>query len=258
MTISKADTEELFAVASECDVLLVEALWTRFFPVVAKAREAIASGKIGEVLQFQGDFGFRLDTVDSEDAEQSRLTDPKTAGGATLDIGVYPLSCMMLALGSESPDKVSAAGTLTPSGVDKAVGVTVVSKGKLASMTWTIEAQTPEEWRIIGEKGMIIFDGPAHAPTSMRVITAGATRMDPPNTEVVEPPPPTLIPEANELNFPGSEGFLYQAQGVTDAVAAGLRECAEFTRAESITMAGIVDDVLSQLGVTYPPEATDA
>ena len=63
MTISKADTEELFAVASECDVLLVEALWTRFFPVVAKAREVIASGKIGEVLQFQGDFGFRLDTL---------------------------------------------------------------------------------------------------------------------------------------------------------------------------------------------------
>ena len=151
MTISKADTEELFAVASECDVLLVEALWTRFFPVVAKAREVIASGKIGEVLQFQGDFGFRLDTVDSEDAEQSRLTDPKTAGGATLDIGVYPLSCMMLALGSDPPDKVSAAGTLTPGGVDKAVGVTVVSKGKLASMTWTIEAQTPEEWRIIGD-----------------------------------------------------------------------------------------------------------
>ena len=123
MTISKADTEELFAVASECDVLLVEALWTRFFPVVAKAREVIASGKIGEVLQFQGDFGFRLDTVDSEDAEQSRLTDPKTAGGATLDIGVYPLSCMMLALGSDPPDKVSAAGTLTPGGVDKAVGL---------------------------------------------------------------------------------------------------------------------------------------
>ena len=41
MSISKADTEELFAVASECDVLLVEALWTRFFPLVAQAREEL-------------------------------------------------------------------------------------------------------------------------------------------------------------------------------------------------------------------------
>lgn len=54
MTICKADTEELFAVAEECGVLLVEALWTRFFPTVVKARELIASGAIGEVLQFQG------------------------------------------------------------------------------------------------------------------------------------------------------------------------------------------------------------
>ena len=48
MTICKADTAELFAVADECGVLLVEALWTRFFPTVAKARE-IAADKLVEV-----------------------------------------------------------------------------------------------------------------------------------------------------------------------------------------------------------------
>jgi predicted dehydrogenase len=113
MTICKADTAELFAVAEECGVLLVEALWTRFFPTVAKAREIIASGAIGEVLQFQGDFGFRFDGVDSDPTH--RLTDPAQAGGASLDIGVYPISCMLLALGTETPSKIAAAGTLTPS-----------------------------------------------------------------------------------------------------------------------------------------------
>lgn len=86
--------------------------------------------------------------------------------------------------------------------------------GKMASITYTIEAQTPEEWRILGSKGMIVFSGPAHAPLSMTVTTAGATRMDPPKTEIITPDPPVLIPEANELNFPGSEGFLYQAQAL--------------------------------------------
>ena len=38
--------------------------------------------------------------------------------------------------------------------------------------------------------------------------------MDEPVVEVITPDPPVLIPEANALNFPGSEGFLYQAQAV--------------------------------------------
>lgn len=212
MTICKADTEELYAVAEECGVMLVEALWTRFFPTVIKARELIASGAIGDVLQFHGDFGFRFDGI--EDDDTNRLTDPKQAGGASLDVGVYPISCMLLALGAQTPEKIVAAGTLTPSGVDKAVGVTVVTGGKLASITYTVEAQTPEEWRIIGSTGMIVFDGPAHAPLKLTVTTAGATRMDDPVTETITPDPPLLIPEANALNFPGSEGFLYQAQAV--------------------------------------------
>lgn len=102
-------------------------------------------------------------------------------------------------------------------GVDKAVGATIVTGGKMASITYTIEAQTPEEWRILGSDGMIVFTGPAHAPRSMQVTTAGATRMDPPTTYTVTPDPPVLIPNANALNFPGSEGFVYQAQGVVSA-----------------------------------------
>jgi hypothetical protein len=44
----------------------------------------------------------------------------------------------------------------------------------------------------------------------------------------------------------------------TDAVAAGKKQCDEFTKEESLVMAGIVDEVLSQLGVSYPPQATSA
>ena len=44
----------------------------------------------------------------------------------------------------------------------------------------------------------------------------------------------------------------------TDAVAAGKKQCEEFTKEESLVMAGIVDEILSQLGVSYPPEATSA
>eukprot|EP01050_Picozoa_sp_SAG11_P013535 SAG11_NODE_1587_length_4636_cov_3.961208_2_plen_293_part_00 len=159
MTLSYADTAELYSAAEAKGVLLVEALWTRFFPTVAKARELITAGEIGDVLQVHGDFGFRFDDVDG--APTHRLTDPALGGGATLDIGVYPISCMLLAFGTAPPSSLEVAGLLTPSGVDKTVSVSAVfGGGRLAHLTWTIEAQTPEEWRIIGSKGMITFNSP--------------------------------------------------------------------------------------------------
>ena len=252
LTCSSADTKELIDAAAKRGVLLQEALWTRFFPTVRRARDLIAQGAIGEVVAMHGDFGFRFPGADS--ITDHRLTDPKMAGGATLDIGVYPLSCMLLAFGAAPPLKISAAGALTEAtGVDKSVGVTTVHQGgRLAHMTWSIDAQTPEEWRVIGSRGMIIFDGPAHAPLTMRLIKQGASRLDPPTTEVITPPPPVLCKGHQPINFPGSEGFIYQAKAVTEAVRTGKLECEEFTHEESLAMASICDEVLRQVGVSYP------
>ena len=173
MTCSRADTAELVKVAAEQGVLLVEALWTRFFPNVQKAREIIADGGIGEVLQVQGDFGFRFPDVDDAGVKH-RLTDPAMAGGGTLDIGVYPLSCLLLAFGPDPPAKVVAAGALTASGVDKNVSVSISShSNQVASLSWSIECQTPEEWRILGSAGMIIFEGPACVTFGVMVLRAG-------------------------------------------------------------------------------------
>eukprot|EP01047_Picozoa_sp_COSAG01_P010065 COSAG01_NODE_422_length_17262_cov_42.635903_19_plen_68_part_00 len=44
-----------------------------------------------------------------------------------------------------------------------------------ASAVSAIEAQTPEEWRIIGSEGMMVFDAPAHAPLELRVIKPVST-----------------------------------------------------------------------------------
>eukprot|EP01052_Picozoa_sp_SAG31_P002679 SAG31_NODE_96_length_25743_cov_56.175948_9_plen_72_part_00 len=63
MTLRHSDTAEIVAAAKAKGVLLVEGLWTRFFPCVAKARELIQEGAIGEVLQVHGDFGFRFVTA---------------------------------------------------------------------------------------------------------------------------------------------------------------------------------------------------
>lgn len=252
MTCSKADTEELVKVAREKGLFLAEAMWTRFFPTVIKAREIIASRGIGQVKGMHGDFGFTHSGVD-DPLDQHRLTNLSMAGGATLDIGVYVIACMLLATGPTPPLKTTAVGTLTASGCDKHVSVSCISAtNQVASMTWTIECKTPEEYRILGTEGMIVFEGPAHTPLKMKVIKPGVNREDPPFVEEMITPMPALMDGANKLNFPISEGFVYQAEAVTAAVKAGKLEMAEFTLEESIIMAGICDDVLQQVGVKYP------
>eukprot|EP00747_Dinoflagellata_sp_TGD_P182013 gnl/TRDRNA2_/TRDRNA2_36074_c0_seq1.p1 gnl/TRDRNA2_/TRDRNA2_36074_c0~~gnl/TRDRNA2_/TRDRNA2_36074_c0_seq1.p1 ORF type:complete len:409 (-),score=66.64 gnl/TRDRNA2_/TRDRNA2_36074_c0_seq1:95-1138(-) len=258
MTLRRADTAELIAVAKEKDVLLAEAHMTRYFPVVVQAREIIASGGIGDVMQMQGDFGFRFPGVDDANATGSRLVDPCMGGGASLDIGMYPLACMLMAFGCEAPTKIAAVGTLAPSGVDKSVGVTVLCGTKVATISYSIELQTPEEWRIIGTQGTITFKPGAHTPFTMQVTRNGTAREDRSSTDTITPARPVLVPEANPLNFPGSEGLLYEAQAVTDAVRLGQREMPQFTHQDSLMVADMIDSILAQLGVEYPPQAFDA
>ncbi len=57
----------------------------------------------------------------------ARLSQPELAGGALLDLGVYPVSFADLVLGA--PTSVSAAGTLTDLGVDATTTITVTGAG---------------------------------------------------------------------------------------------------------------------------------
>lgn len=79
----------------------MEAMWTRFQPVIVRARELIADGAIEEVRAVQADLGVGRD-FDPTD----RLFDPAQGGGAILDLGVYVVSFTQMLLGT--PTSVTA------------------------------------------------------------------------------------------------------------------------------------------------------
>ena len=68
--------------AEENRVFLMEAMWTRFFPVTQEVRRLVQSGEIGEVRMIQADFSFHTPFE-----TQTRMFDPKQAGGGLLDVG---------------------------------------------------------------------------------------------------------------------------------------------------------------------------
>ncbi len=68
-------------------LVVLEAMWTRFLPSMAFVREVVRSRRIGEVRSLHAD---HTQALPADPAH--RLNDPALAGGALLDLGVYPLS----------------------------------------------------------------------------------------------------------------------------------------------------------------------
>ena len=80
-----AQTREMLAVAKETGMLCAEAIWTRYMPSRGMIDDIIASGIIGDVQAIDANLCYPT-------TAKARITDPALAGGALLDVGVYPIN----------------------------------------------------------------------------------------------------------------------------------------------------------------------
>ena len=70
-------------------------MWSRFLPHYDVVRHVVETGLIGELVAVFADHGQRL-----YPGGPARLSQPELAGGALLDLGVYPVSFADLVLGA--------------------------------------------------------------------------------------------------------------------------------------------------------------
>jgi len=247
MTVNEPEMRELVDLARSKGLFLMEAMWTRFFPAIRKAREVLASGEIGEAKYVQGDFGFEAPTEES-----SRLWDPKQAGGGMLEIGCYVVQAATMVFGGTVPDTIACSGQLSSTGCDEdgLLSLTWAGKGG-ASLMFTLKANTPEHVTIIGSKGNIEIRSPAHCPTKIIVNRMKGRGLFEPEEFTFELP---KCSEGHSMNFPNSEGFLYQVQAVEKCLGDGLKECPDITLDESMAIVRIMDTFRKQIGVVYPFE----
>jgi predicted dehydrogenase len=223
-----AEAEEVFAAAQAAGVFVMEAMWTRFLPHIAALHEVIDAGEIGEIVNLRADHGQSF-----EFNPTSRLFDPALAGGALLDLGVYPVSFAHDFLGV--PDAISATGTLTETGVDGQASI-VLSYGEhtQATLSTTLWAKTPTTAAISGTEGFVTIESQFYRPTSFRV-----QRTD-----------------GRVWTFSQStpQGLQYEAAEVARRVAAGDLESARMTWANTLEVLRTLDEVRAQIGVVYPGE----
>ena len=252
MCMNVAETEEVVAAAKAKKVFLMEAMWSRFFPATQKIMEILDSGELGKVVHVKADFGFMLPM---EGELSGRMWDPKMGGGASYDIGVYPLGFMMMAFKS-MPISVAGAGTLAPTGVDATGGVTCTFENAgLASISWGLTGAWEEGTLIACEKGYIKIETPAHTPTAfsvVRVHESGRGFTSPEKLEFPITDLPFHKDRANypDTNYPLSEGFLYQAQHVEECIKNGKTESDQWPFAYSLGTATILEKFRAQVGYT--------
>ncbi len=94
MVLTAADAREVFRLSEEKGLFCMEAMWSNFLPPIRKAREWIMSGAIGELQSISAVIGFR-----GNGDPEGRLLNPKLAGGAMYDIGVYPIEIVSYLVG---------------------------------------------------------------------------------------------------------------------------------------------------------------
>ncbi|UFU03414.1 Gfo/Idh/MocA family oxidoreductase [Ruania suaedae] len=229
LTRNAAEARELFAAAKARGVFVMEAMWARFLPHMVAMRQIIAAGEIGEVHMLTAEHGQGLDHLEDE----HRLKNPDLAGGAVLDLGVYPISFAQAVLGT--PDQVNAVGTLTTTGVDESEAITLrYGTRALALLSASLKGATRNAATITGTKGRIEIEPTFYAPTTLTVVPR-------------EGEPRSITPAVGG-------GFEYQAAEVARCVAEGRIESGVHSWADTLAVMETMDEVRRQLGVVLPGE----
>lgn len=229
MAVNAPEVKRMIDRARAKNLFLMEAMWTRFLPSIVHVRKLLAQNAIGEVRMLSADFGFRGGTD-----ETKRILNPELAGGALLDVGIYPLALASMVFGR--PDKIVSAAHRGNTGVDEHAGILLqYSAGQLAILHTAVTTETPQTAAIMGTEGMICIHKKWWCGNTVML------RRNNCEDQVI-----TL--ETNE------NGFVYEIEEVHNLLAAGKIESATMRLDETYQLAQTMDDIRRQWGMKYPFE----
>lgn len=225
-TATTPGAAEIVDVARETGVFVMEAMWTRFQPAVVALRDLVADGAIGEIRSVQADLGVAREYVPAD-----RLFDLALGGGALLDLGVYVVSFAQMLLGT--PERVVAAGSLFPSGVDAEAALLLDhGDGRTSTLTTSLRNALPGQARVFGTTGWIDVLPRFHHPTTFVLHRGGA-----------EPESITRQPVG--------QGYAHELIEVTEGVRAGRTESAVMPLADTLAVQTVLGEASEQLGVRH-------
>ncbi len=224
ITVNKHELEQMIAIAEDNNVLLMEAMWSRFLPSLQHIEQYLSNNQ--DFTQIELNFGYQLDKSYSK---EGRLLNPNLAGGATLDLGVYPVSIMKF-LTSKEIKTIHAIGQKNDDQIDMDMKVDIEftdgSKALLhSSMLENLDYRSYIKY---DDKVLTIFN--THHSQSYSV-------------------------DNQVFDYPCiGEGFVHQINAFTNTLDNNLTENNVMTHHAMLEVMELLDEIRRQIDVKYPFE----
>lgn len=256
MTLTAVESQELMNLAERRGILLVEAVWSRFFPLYRRLAELLRGGELGAPLSVRASFGW------CGPADDSKLHDIALGNGAMRVVGCYAINLAILVFGVAPIAVGHVVGRRGSGGADTFASAVLDfgpdgdGRPRTARIAAAVDEDLPVDAEVVFTGGKLTIDAPFLAPLRMRIAReAGAG-----DEEWLDTLP--VVPNGR-FNLPHSEGLAHEIAAVSHAVQGmgaaadcatpARRECAEQPWEHTLAVLRVIELVLAQVHSAAEP-----
>ena len=226
-TTQGEQARQLFTLAREKGLFIMEAFWIRFLPLLLEMRQIIASGEIGEIRHVRSDYGF----IPAQSHSQLKR-DAALGAGALLDIGIYNLGFAHMVMDA-APVRFSSTVRRNELGTDDFSAILLeYPQGRSASITTSIGMDLPRQAAVFGSKGEISLEDFQMAQKMTVRPYDGA---------------PRTIERPFDVN-----GFEYEVREVSRCVGLGMNTSDVLRESDTLTVLDTMDAIRKSWGMKFP------
>ncbi|SCU87292.1 LADA_0E03114g1_1 [Lachancea dasiensis] len=253
-TINATQAKKLFELAESKNLFLMEAVWTRFFPLVYELQRLLFEEKIlGKVQRVFADASVPFGLNDLP--ETHRMLNPDLGGGALLDLGIYALTWIFITC-FEDPDNegqlpIVTSGMLKTktTNVDESTNISLIFPAShvaaVATTNMVVKTDPDRVCLIQGEKGNIAVHWPPFHPDSFEInlYPDGTKEEDKMTTKLL---PPKLV----NLPSPG-KGMFWEADECARCLRDGKIESSRVPHSYTLIVMELMDKVRKDNELSY-------
>ncbi len=227
-TVNEKQAEEIFRIAKEKKLLVTEAIWTRYMPSRKIINDLLDEKVVGDVRKMTANLNYPL-------LDKERIVKPELAGGALLDVGIYPLNFAYMHFG-DKVDRIVSAAQMTEAGVDGENGMILLYEdGRMAVLNSGIHGKSDSEGVFYGTFGCMVVEN-INNPESIKIY----------NTDRI------LI---REIEVPEQiSGYEYEITETISCIKEGKLECPSMPHTETLKMMQVMDNLRADWKMKYPDE----
>lgn len=220
--VNAKEAGEVFALAKSRSLFVAEAIWTRYMPSRKMINDVISSGKIGRVTTITANLGYKI-------LHKPRISEPELAGGALLDVGVYPLNFVLMAKEGVGIDTVTGICVKTDRGVDARNMIQINFADSSQAVIYSeTESVTDRRGIIYGTEGTLIVEN-VNNPEELRLYSSDRSPVLLETTKI-----------EHEVN-----GYEYELLSACDSIEKGLLEDPHMPWSETLRVLRYTDALRS-------------